>query len=117
MVNTHWSSTKLKDVIQPPWDEDELAKATVLSDEAEVLTNDQYFGDAIPKLEEALAILNGLKLKLQQTVEADLEFANKLMEDKRLDEARDVYQKILIWRPDRTGYPSEVDRTRRTSKD
>lgn len=99
---------ELKDVIQPPWDEDELAKATALSDEAEALTNDQYFGDAIPKLEEALAILNGLEVKLQQTVEADLEFANTLMEDKRLDEARGVYQKILSWHPDRADIQAKL---------
>lgn len=88
-------------VVQPPWDEDEFTKAVALSDDALALTNDQYFGDAIPKLEEAVAILNRLKSMLERAVESELELANTLMEARRFNEARSVYQKILIWRPDR----------------
>ena len=91
---------ELEGVVQPPWDEDEIAKAVVLSDEAQALTNDQYFGDAVPKLEEALAILNRLKSTLEQAVESELELAHSLMEAEQYGEARSVYQKILVWRPD-----------------
>lgn len=92
---------EVEDVVQPPWDEDDYAKAVVLSDEATTLTNDQYFGDALPKLEEAVAILNRLKSMLEQAVESELELANTLIEAGRFDEARSVYQKVLIWRPER----------------
>ena len=92
---------EVKDVVQPPWKEDELKKAIALSDQAQLLTNDQYFGDAIPKLKEALAILTRLKSALEQAVEVESELANTLLEAKRFDEARSVFQKILIWRPDR----------------
>ena len=92
---------EIEAVVQPPWDEDEFTKAVSLSDDALALTNDQYFGDAIPKLEEAVAILNRLNSMLERAVESELELANTLMEARRFNEARSVYQKILIWRPDR----------------
>ena len=99
---------EVQDVVQPPWDEDEFAKAKSLSDQAQILTNDQYFGDAIPKLEEALAILNRLKSVLEQAVEAESALANTLMEAKRFDEARSVFQKVLIWRPDREDIHAKI---------
>ena len=99
---------EIKDVVQPPWDEDEFAKAVQLSDEALNLTNDQYFGDAVPKLEEALAMLNRLKSALEQAVESELELASTLMEAKRFDEARNVYQKVSLWRPDREDIQAQL---------
>ena len=99
---------EVKEVVQPPWDEDELTKAIALSDQAQFLTNDQYFGDAVPKLKEALAILNRLKSALEQAVEAESALANTLMEAKRFDEARSVFQKILIWRPDREDIHAKI---------
>lgn len=92
---------ELKVIVEPPWDPAEFSKAIALSDEAQGLTNDEYFGDAVPRLEEALKILNQLKATLEQAVESEMELANTLMEAKRFDEARRVYEKIHGWRPGR----------------
>ena len=90
----------LKDLISPPWDEDDYLAAESNFNEGVDLYKDEYFGDAVPKFKVALENFKQLDEVFQSTAEDKRAAINGYFEEAAYGTAVTELDTLIDWFPE-----------------